>query len=189
MRTQVEEAVTEDEQASLTQCLATIGNAFDALIQYTQSLKVSCLAMGRALDVGHALLALRPASDVNRTDEDLLLCRKQIQVEREKKMSSLRELIECCSSNVVLPEDACTLLNNHTNRRKDFLVASANFESLLEKSRLSVSQMEKLHRQHETILENLRQSRRLLDSELPRIINSYVSRTSLEWQSIYQTER
>lgn len=98
----------------------------------------------------------------------------QIQVEREEKLSSLRKLIECCSGNVVLPEDTCKSLDHHADKRKDFLVASANFESLLENPRLSASQMEKLHRQHDAILEDLQQSGRLLDAELPRIIDSYV---------------
>ncbi|XP_032667520.1 uncharacterized protein LOC116842420 [Odontomachus brunneus] len=176
IRTQVEEAVTEDKQASLTQRLTMIGNTFDALIQYTQSLKVvSCLTVDRVLDASHALLALCPVSGANRTDEDFLLCRRQVAIEAEKRMSSLRELIECCSGNVVPPENTCTLLDSHMDRRRDFLVASANFENLLENPRLSVSRMEKLHRQHNAILEDLRQSRRLLDAELPSIINLYVT--------------
>lgn len=98
----------------------------------------------------------------------------QIQIELEKRTSSLRELIECCSNNVVLPENA--LLDNHVDKRTDFLVASANFESLLENPRLSRSQIEKLHRQYDAILEDLRRSRRLLGAELPRSIHLYVTR-------------
>lgn len=78
IRTQVEEAATEDKRASLTQRLTMIGDAFDALIQYTQSLKVTCLAASRVLDLSHALLALRPASGCANCTEDFLPCRGQV---------------------------------------------------------------------------------------------------------------
>lgn len=220
IRSQVEETATESKRASLMRRLTTIADAFDALIQYTQSLRVSCLAANRVFDTSQALLALRPASGcANRaTDEDFLPCRAQveikidisktrpasfslgpsvtkvrivtweenfpenphptvvqIQIETEKRMASLRELMERCTRNVVLPEGACTLLDHHADKRKDFLVASANLESLLENPRLSVSQMEKLRRQHNAILEDLRRSARLVNAELPRIVDLYVT--------------
>lgn len=82
----MEEAVSVDKQANLTQRLTVIGNAFDALIQYTQSLKVSCLTVGRVLDVSHALLALRPTSGANRTDEDFLSYRRQVALNLKKRL-------------------------------------------------------------------------------------------------------
>lgn len=99
----------------------------------------------------------------------------QIEIEKEKRMSNLRELIECCSKNIIFPKDTCALLDDYRDRRKDFFLASANFKNLLENSRLSVSQMEKLQRQHDKILKDLKQSRLLLDKELPKIINLYLS--------------
>lgn len=99
----------------------------------------------------------------------------QIEIEKEKSMSNLRELMECCSKNIIFPKDMCALLDDHRDRRKDFFLASANFKNLLENSRLSVSQMEKLQRQHDKILKDFQQIRLLLDKELPKIINLYLS--------------
>ncbi|XP_029677312.1 uncharacterized protein LOC115244066 isoform X1 [Formica exsecta] len=95
----------------------------------------------------------------------------QIEIEKEKSMSNLRELMEYCSKNIIFPKDMCALLDDHRDRRKDFFLASANFKNLLENSRLSVSQMEKLQRQHDKILKDFQQIRLLLDKELPKIIN------------------
>lgn len=75
IRTQVEETVAEEKQTGLTQCSSMISDVFDALIQYLQSLKVTCLAMSRVLNVSHALLALCPASGA---DEDFLSRRGQV---------------------------------------------------------------------------------------------------------------
>lgn len=98
----------------------------------------------------------------------------QIEIEKEKRISKLRDLMECCSKNITFPKDMCVLLDDHRDRRKDFFLASANFKNLLENSRLSVSQMEKLQRQHDRILKDFQQSRLLLDKELPKIINLYL---------------
>lgn len=89
-------------------------------------------------------------------------------------MSCLCELMEFCYKNVNLPKHICTLMDDHRGRMKDFFLASANFKSLLENLRLSVSQMEKLHRQYDRILKNFQKSRQLLNVELSKIINRYV---------------
>lgn len=98
----------------------------------------------------------------------------QIEIEKEKRISKLRDLMERCSKNINFPKDICVLLDDHRDRRKDFFLASANFKNLLENSRLSISQMERLQRQHDRILKDFQQSRLLLDKELPKIINSYL---------------
>lgn len=83
--------------------------------------------------------------------------------------------MECCSKNIIFPKDTYALLDDHWDKRKNFFLASANFKNLLENSRLSVSQMEKLQRQHDTILKDFQQSRLLVNKELPKIMNLYLS--------------
>lgn len=99
----------------------------------------------------------------------------QVEIEKNKRNTRLRELIEHCSKNIILPEDVSTLLGAHRDRRKDFSLAFANFKNLLDNSKLSVSQMEKLHRQYNSILKDFQQNRQFLDTELPKIINLYVT--------------
>lgn len=55
-------------------------------------------------------------------------------------------------------------------KKKDFKTAAKNFKNLLENSKLTVSQMDKLQWQYQTIVDDYKQNRRALDSELPKII-------------------
>ncbi|XP_067207052.1 uncharacterized protein [Linepithema humile] len=159
----------DDKQTSQLQHLSLISDVCEAVIQHMQSLQVSYLVVKRIFDMSHALLACHPPSSA---DEDFISHYRQIEIEKEKRISSLRELLECCSTNITFPKNMCAPLDDYGDRKKDFFLASANFKSLLENSRLSVSQMEKLQRQYDTILKDFQQSRRLLDAELPKIIDS-----------------
>ncbi|XP_072760533.1 uncharacterized protein [Anoplolepis gracilipes] len=161
----------DDKHATLMQHLSLISNVFETVVQYMQSLQVSYLAAKRVFDMSHALLVCHSSSSVNYTDNDFISYHEQIESEKKKKMSNLQELMECCSKSIIFPKDMGALLDDYRDRRKDFVLASANFKNLLENSKLSVSQMKKLQWQHDTILKDFQQSRLLLDKELPKIIN------------------
>ncbi|XP_043289821.1 uncharacterized protein [Venturia canescens] len=80
--------------------------------------------------------------------------------------------MEICAKNVSASERLQTIIDENRARREDFSIAARNFKNLLDNSRLSVSQMDKLHRQYERILMGYRESRRALDIELPKIVRT-----------------
>ncbi|XP_073967807.1 uncharacterized protein [Bombus fervidus] len=83
----------------------------------------------------------------------------------------LQDLMEQCSEHIALPKHFNDLMNNNCIRKKDFYKATKNFKNFLSNSILSISQIEKLHQQYDTILSNYQRSRCMLDLELPKLIN------------------
>ena len=80
--------------------------------------------------------------------------------------------MEICTKNISASERLQTIIDEHKIRRDDFSIAAKNFKNLLDNSKLSVTQMEKLHRQYESILIDYQDSRRALDVELPKIVKT-----------------
>lgn len=71
------------------------------------------------------------------------------------------------------------LIEEHKSRKEDFTVAAKNFQNFLNKSKLSSSQLEKLRRQYDTILEDYQESRQILDVRLPKVVNAYVNKNNI----------
>lgn len=97
----------------------------------------------------------------------------QLESEKQNKLLILKDLIEHCSKDIVLPKHLYELMNDNYIKKKDFCIAAKNFRNFLSNSKLSIPQMEKLNRQYNTILNDYQQSRHMLDLELPKVINMY----------------
>ncbi|XP_043676558.1 uncharacterized protein LOC122633087 isoform X1 [Vespula pensylvanica] len=200
---QVEEAIGDDRQAVLIQQLDLVSNALEALIHYIQSLQVTNLAAQRIMDVGHLLINSRLSlSDGNSTSFKFLTGQIQqvenlendcfihqylyfndrvYQIENKEKCraSFLQDLKEHCSKSMTMSKQLRILIEEHKSRKEDFSIAAKNFQNFLNKSKLSSSQLEKLRRQYDTILEDYQESRQILDVRLPKVVNAYVNRNSI----------
>nr|XP_050858396.1 uncharacterized protein LOC127067474 isoform X3 [Vespula vulgaris] len=193
---QVEEALGDDRQAVLIQQLDLVSNALEALIHYIQSLQVTNLATQRIMDVGHLLINSRSSlSDGNSTSFKFLTGQIQqvenlendcfihqylyfndrvYQIENKEKCraSFLQDLKEHCSKSMTMSKQLRILIEEHKSRKEDFSIAAKNFQNFLNKSKLSSSQLEKLRRQYDTILEDYQESRQILDVRLPKVVNA-----------------
>ncbi|XP_043676562.1 uncharacterized protein LOC122633087 isoform X4 [Vespula pensylvanica] len=193
---QVEEAIGDDRQAVLIQQLDLVSNALEALIHYIQSLQVTNLAAQRIMDVGHLLINSRLSlSDGNSTSFKFLTGQIQqvenlendcfihqylyfndrvYQIENKEKCraSFLQDLKEHCSKSMTMSKQLRILIEEHKSRKEDFSIAAKNFQNFLNKSKLSSSQLEKLRRQYDTILEDYQESRQILDVRLPKVVNA-----------------
>nr|XP_050858395.1 uncharacterized protein LOC127067474 isoform X2 [Vespula vulgaris] len=178
---QVEEALGDDRQAVLIQQLDLVSNALEALIHYIQSLQVTNLATQRIMDVGHLLINSRSSlSDGNSTSFKFLTGQiQQIENKEKCRASFLQDLKEHCSKSMTMSKQLRILIEEHKSRKEDFSIAAKNFQNFLNKSKLSSSQLEKLRRQYDTILEDYQESRQILDVRLPKVVNAYVNRNSI----------
>ncbi|XP_043676560.1 uncharacterized protein LOC122633087 isoform X2 [Vespula pensylvanica] len=178
---QVEEAIGDDRQAVLIQQLDLVSNALEALIHYIQSLQVTNLAAQRIMDVGHLLINSRLSlSDGNSTSFKFLTGQiQQIENKEKCRASFLQDLKEHCSKSMTMSKQLRILIEEHKSRKEDFSIAAKNFQNFLNKSKLSSSQLEKLRRQYDTILEDYQESRQILDVRLPKVVNAYVNRNSI----------
>ncbi|XP_048505016.1 uncharacterized protein LOC125499740 isoform X2 [Athalia rosae] len=139
----VQETLASDNQAALIRQLESATDVLEALIQHTQSLQVTQLSAQRVVQLAHQLiLPYRPSST-------------------SYSSSPSAELTTCLCQ---------TVIDNHRMKKEDFKVAADNFKNLLENSKLTVSQMDKLQWQYESITDDYRQNRRILESELPKIL-------------------
>ncbi|KAK1116465.1 hypothetical protein K0M31_019028 [Melipona bicolor] len=170
---QIEEALAEDKQTALIQHLNLSTNALEALVQYGQSLQVSQLAACRVLNISH-LLAFPQSYSINSESDTthLSMHLHQLEEQTENKLIVLQDLMEHCSKHIVLSRHFNELMNNHCMRKKDFHTATKNFKNFLNNFTLSISQIQKLHQQYDTILNNYQQSRCILDLELPKMIST-----------------
>lgn len=100
----------------------------------------------------------------------------QAQSSGEKKLRTLTEVGESKSKNLNLSKNVNSLIDEHRVKKEDFKVAVNNFKKLLEDSKISVSQIEKLERQYQMIIHDYRENRRVLETELPKIIKTLVSK-------------
>ncbi|CAD1479137.1 unnamed protein product, partial [Heterotrigona itama] len=173
LRIQIEEALAEDKQTALIQHLNLSTSALEALVQYGQSLQVSQLAACRVLNISH-LLAFPQSYSINFESDTthLSMHLQQLEEQKKNKLIVLQDLMEHCSKHVTLSRHFNELMNNHCNRKKDFHTATKNFKNFLNNFTLSVSQMQKLHQQYDTILNSYQQSRCMLDLELPKVIST-----------------
>ncbi|KAK2588030.1 hypothetical protein KPH14_004103 [Odynerus spinipes] len=167
---QVEEALADDSQAALIQQLDLVSNALEALIHYVQSLRVTNLAAHRALDVGHLLIGSRVPTGKD-SFKTLAMQLEQVENKKKARVSFLQDLIEYCSKSMIMSRQLRVLMDEHKSRKEDFSIAARNFRNFLSTSKLSTSQLEKLRRQYDEILDDYQQSRRILDMELPKVVN------------------
>ncbi|KAF7391583.1 hypothetical protein HZH68_011126 [Vespula germanica] len=170
---QVEEALGDDRQAVLIQQLDLVSNALEALIHYIQSLQVTNLAAQRIMDVGHLLINSRSSlSDDNSTSFKFLTGQiQQIENKEKCRASFLQDLKEHCSKSMTMSKQLRILIEEHKSRKEDFSIAAKNFQNFLNKSKLSSSQLEKLRRQYDTILEDYQESRQILDVNTVYVIS------------------
>lgn len=98
----------------------------------------------------------------------------QLESKKEFRSSFLRDLMEHCNKGMTMSKQLRVLLEEHKSRKEDFALAAKNFQCFLNKSKLSTSQLEKLRRQYDTILEDYRESKQILDVRLPKVVNAYV---------------
>ncbi|XP_046827786.1 uncharacterized protein LOC124428122 isoform X3 [Vespa crabro] len=183
---QVEEALGDDRQAVLIQQLDLVSNALEALIHFVQSLQVTNLAVQRTIDIGHLLINNRSSLTDNSTSLKFLTGHIQqvenltandlyiniysyndwiYQIENKKKFRSsfLQDLKEHCLKSMTMSKQLRILLEEHKSRKEDFSIAAKNFQNFLNKSKLSSSQLEKLRRQYDIILEDYQESKQILD--------------------------
>ncbi|XP_046740827.1 uncharacterized protein LOC124408140 [Diprion similis] len=78
--------------------------------------------------------------------------------------------MENCSKNIGISKQLQSLIDDHKMKKKDFAVAARNFKNLLDNSKLTLSQMDKLQWQYQAIMDDYKQNRRILESQLPSII-------------------
>ncbi|XP_047359019.1 uncharacterized protein LOC124952749 isoform X2 [Vespa velutina] len=170
---QVEEALGDDRQAVLIQQLDLVSNALEALIHFVQSLQVTNLAVQRTIDIGHLLINNRSSLTDNSTSLKFLTGHIQ-QIENKKKFRSsfLQDLKEHCLKSMTMSKQLRILLEEHKSRKEDFSIAAKNFQNFLNKSKLSTSQLEKLRRQYDIILEDYQESKQILDVRLPKVVNA-----------------
>ncbi|XP_035721891.1 uncharacterized protein LOC118441504 isoform X2 [Vespa mandarinia] len=170
---QVEEALGDDRQAVLIQQLDLVSNALEALIHFVQSLQVTNLAVQRTIDIGHLLINNRSSLTDNSTSLKFLTGHIQ-QIENKKKFRSsfLQDLKEHCLKSMNMSKQLRILLEEHKSRKEDFSIAAKNFQNFLNKSKLSPSQLEKLRRQYDIILEDYQESKQILDVRLPKVVNA-----------------
>lgn len=82
----------------------------------------------------------------------------------------MKEIIEICSIDITMTEQFQLIMKDHLLRREDLIIAGKNFKNLLANSKLKTSQIKKLLRQYESILNKYRDSCQNLDVELPKMI-------------------
>lgn len=87
-------------------------------------------------------------------------------------MSLLQELTDHCTKSMTMSRELRVLMEEHKSRKEDFSIAARNFRNFLGSSKLSSTQLEKLRRQYDEILEDYQHSRRSLDMELPKVVNA-----------------
>ncbi|XP_015604724.1 uncharacterized protein LOC107272252 isoform X2 [Cephus cinctus] len=170
--TQVEEAMAADRQSALIQHLDLATTALEALIQHVRSLQVSHTAAYRVVDLSHQLILPYSVSTnySNSTGNGLTMQMQQAEIRKETRLLLLKEVVENCTRSITVSKQLQAVMDEYRMRKEDFSVAARNLKNLLDNTKLSVPQLEKLQRQYETILHEYQQSRRTLDGELPRIV-------------------
>ncbi|XP_053976558.1 uncharacterized protein LOC128875196 [Hylaeus volcanicus] len=203
--TQVEEALAEDKQTVLIQYLDSCTAGLEALVQYGQSLHVSQLAVCRVLNVSHRLVLPQTYPTNSNSDSTHLTMQLQqvyqyfsyyyisskifetnnylfftcLESQKQNKLIILKDLIEHCSTNIVLPKHLYELINVNYIKKRDFCIAAKNFRKFLNNFKLSIPQMKKLNQQYNNILNDYQQTRHTLDLELPKAINMYGANSNI----------
>ncbi|XP_015518977.2 uncharacterized protein LOC107223712 [Neodiprion lecontei] len=170
---QVEEALSSDKQTALLGHLELATDALEALMQHISSLQVSHVSAQRAFHLVHRLILPQSSPMINcrnSVSADLKTRLRQAESCKDNNLRLLCDAMENCSKNIGVSKQLQSLIDDHKMKKKDFAVAARNFKNLLDNSKLTLSQMDKLQWQYQAIMDDYKQNRRILESQLPSII-------------------
>ncbi|XP_044585633.1 uncharacterized protein LOC123265782 [Cotesia glomerata] len=183
---QVDESLANDKLMALIQHLDLAISILEALLHHLQSLQMLHLSASRIFNLGHQLSS-SSSEESNFTEvTNFSYHLHQAETHKEKQLRQLKEIIEICSIDMTVTEQFQTMVKNHLLKREDMIIAAKNFKSLLSKSKLNSSQMKKLLRQYESILNIFQCSRQNLDMELPKMMRLQLISLSQGLQMITQ---
>lgn len=161
---QMEESVNMDRHAVLQMKFDRMENTMSAFLFFLDCLELEEKASFRLCQQLNGLIVRENSVVITENLSELVknLCSKKISNTYVVK-ENLRKVLD-------VNQDLENLMADYNDKKLKFTTASQNYKLLLQSASLSISQLEKLQTQFDTILLDFQHSRCLLDQELPTAI-------------------